>query len=342
MKKVRLNINGIMACLLFMLALVCFYRLNSLFAVNRFYSQTISIYDSHQSFAQEQVDALLLPSQKIGDVVVWREKSGENVQNETLNKQTDTDVLLTNGHTNLLFDSDIRLLDFDYQSCAISQPLAEELFGDTNVVGKSVKYNNQNFKVVSIVPKIISKLLIIHPQKNQSETFDTVTIVPKDMNVSPKTIQNKLNNHYQIKGKIVAYDIFNALVAVIILSLFGYLLMMVFREYISSKPFDLPNKHPALKYGPMIMLFVVLLALWLIILNRVVLISADWIPSKWSDFEFYGQLWEKEKQSIYDFMRMPKRTYEFIYEKNFLSILFYSVLVFILTKISARCIRKIK
>lgn len=84
-------------------------------------------------------------------LVFWREKKNQTIENEELSRQGSFSVIELCGNSALLFPGEYPLNKEDTQGCLIGEAVANQLFGDVNVVGKTLVYGDKTYSVRGVL-----------------------------------------------------------------------------------------------------------------------------------------------------------------------------------------------
>ncbi|SKA08513.1 hypothetical protein SAMN02745116_02363 [Pilibacter termitis] len=249
---------------------------------------------------------------ELKDLVIWKEIPQEQVSNKTLSRSENAEVILSIGKVALLFPEPILFQGKEKEQCVISTFLARKLFGMTEVVGEKVAYRGKEFKIGGVFASS-EPLCILPATAFQEERLDTITLA-KSEKLSAKTIGNKLSIALNFSGQQLPLG-FLVNLAVIFL-LLPMLILIVYLLRFTQK-----LEKDTIRF---FLLLLVFLLLFFHILSQSLSFSLDALPPKWGDFDFYEKLWEELKIALDLFVKMPKRTIEVAFLKEFLFITLFS------------------
>ena len=197
------------------------------------------------------------------------------------------------GNTNSVFNKFIKgnLLKDDYNGCAISTRTAYEIFGSIDILGKEIKFNNENFIIRCIIDS--NKKLFVLNQKNYNENMRFVELefdsnINNIKNTKNFIIENNLPEPYSIIDGYSQNYILN-----IFCHIPAWVIFLVIIINFIKCLFKIKNM-------PILFLIFLLIFVFIIIFLKVVVefnikISDDFIPSKWSDFSFLSYKIEEIK-----------------------------------------------
>ncbi|MGX7418288.1 ABC transporter permease [Carnobacterium gallinarum] len=311
------------------------------------YSETISIYSSTATIDETKIQKILQNNKTFSDsvdLVIWNEFEGESVTNPRLFRNETTGILIASGQINLLFGEDVKLMEMDKEGGVISKGLAEKLFGDTRVVGKEFMYQQKTYSVRQVLTNVKENLVVIRPQINSDKRLNTITAMKPNSVISPNTLKSKLSNRYELNGELTE---FNLLTGLLTLYLYIPLIYVTFDMLrlgnVIIEDFDYTKQE----YLPMqgllkVFLWALVIGVWSYFLNRNNSISSDYIPSQWSDFDFFMRLGSEKIEALKDFVRMPKRYFEMCYLNYTRQVLIYNFLAIQFLKWSFKLQRSVQ
>ncbi|WP_294360278.1 hypothetical protein [uncultured Clostridium sp.] len=259
------------------------------------------------------------------------------------------------GKTDILFDNINSLDENDLFGCAIDKKSAYDLFGSYNVIGKQINYNSDKYIIRSTFesPK---NTLIINMKSNSLTTLNTVTVV-RDHGTTDKNIKDLLLTKYGIAGELIDYNFISDLFKISLLFIMIFLCFYIFKlhktiveniklkykniSFINILDYKNFTKKDLFIYiFSKIILFVSIFIIFIFIKNHFSLLG-DYIPNKWSNFEFWRDLFEQKIDAVNMLIKIQKTNYDIIYVKAFFKSIFYSILsLLVFLKISNNLTKK--
>lgn len=221
----------------------------------------------------------------------WSEYAGMTVENTALSRVTDASVLALHGRSDLLF-SDAPVLDAQSNnSCLISSSLAYELFGDTNVEGLSIKYQEASYEIVGVIDHK-EKLFVYEPLKENIVSLHRVAFDISGENsvkMQEESLQMKYGNGNVIDYTLIMFTLESFLLGIPVLMAI-LLLKLVWNEARGSGA----RIERYIWFGVFFIVGVIVLFCCL----KQIQIPADMIPERWSNFEFWTDYMKEQKDNF--------------------------------------------
>lgn len=226
--------------------------------------------------------------------VGFKEESSKDVYNMELGKNTQCSVIYIVGNSNVILDN-TSLYIGDSKGCIIDKKVAYALFGDYNVKGLNITYNNVEYKIRNVVDNI-NNSIVIEADGNSNMTMDVIALESDDDSYTQE-FMNKYginsitsdNNIYCRFAKGISY-----ILLVIILFVF---LSKLIRIIINDK--DRPIRQ---------IIDVAISVIVCIILYKIVDVNFTFnynlIPNEWSDFDYWGDVIRKYSENYKSIMLM--------------------------------------
>lgn len=187
----------------------------------------------------------------------------------------------------------------DRDGCLLDKETAMKLFGST-VPGGKVEFANKTYVVRKVIPWK-QKLMLIHPEN--PETLYNRAFIRKTTSGNAQKDAEQFLMRNGLAGMVVSNERIKGLA---FFSLFlmpaGIGLGLVFQAYSEKK-----------KAGKNLFVYwfwtVIGMAVFLVILFvfwRNIQIPDDWIPGRWSDFNFWQEKIKRELESLKQYIMLPK------------------------------------
>lgn len=291
----------------------------------------INFYFENDSFNLESLK-IIEESKKDLSLVGWREEALQSVTNPDLNRTaSELDVLLINGPSNLLVKGSMLFKD-DKEGCLIDSDTSFKLFGSNNCLGRTIVYNDRSLVVRGIL-KGTKANIMIQLLDDSNLVLDGLTIDGADFTLNKI---NEFKSQFGIEEMAINGGIYY-LIAKSIVMIFPILALILILVKIVITAFKSRNK-PVL-----LVLYMGMCIVSIFIVFKVtkihISIPLDMIPNKWSDFEFWGKMWEEYKEKIQYVMYMEKTGIDIYNIENLLMSVLFSIFTIILFVINLNVIK---
>lgn len=239
----------------------------------------------------------------ISSITGWKQTEQVEIQKADLGRSTSVKLIEMWGDVEQIFpqclSGGVPLLKEDENGCMISEQAAYELFGGTDVAGKMISQEGQ--------PLIIRGLLNIKENiliRQVSDTPFTYMEINGEPGGSTEMIRALLIQAGVVltSGAVIEVDTFRG-----ILHLMQALSMGILFVFVISRINPL-MKNPDRKWvlpGKCI-LSIICLALIFFGIQYIWCFSEDFIPSKWSDFAFFGELINTQADHYKKYLDVPE------------------------------------
>lgn len=234
------------------------------------------------------------------DVCFYWDGGIRNALQKEYGRQSQVLVVGLLGRTGLYDWKASGLAENDKQGCLIDRKTAVALFGSAMAEGGEIRLGKDTYQVRKVLPWKQS-VMVIRP-KDKESVYTRAFVRPKTGETAQSAAERFLMS-YGLSGSIVDGEILNA-AALIFLILFPGVLMVelfvsAFRE---SRKYKEHQKEYWFWSGACVL--VVALIVFLIV--RYVRIPVDWIPGKWSDFQFWPDKIAQESAKFKLYLMLPK------------------------------------
>ena len=293
--------------------------------------KNINFYFENDNFNLESLK-IIEESKKELPLVGWKEESLQSVTNPDLNRTAnELDVLLINGSSNLLVKGSMLFKD-DKEGCLIDSDTSFKLFGSNNCLGKTIVYNDRSLIIRGILKGTKANMMIQLPE-DSTVALDGLTIDGTDFTLNKI---NEFKSQFGIQEMAINGGLYY-LIAKSIVMIFPILALILILVKIVITAFKSRNK-PVL-----LVLYMVMCIVSIFIVFKVtkihVSIPLDMIPNKWSDFEFWGKMWEEYSKKIQYVMYMKKSGIDIYNIENLLMSVLFSIFTIILFVINLNVIK---
>lgn len=229
----------------------------------------------------------------------WTQEDGRTAENKDLGRRVQVPVLVVCGNTQLLLRENVKLEEEDYDGCLLSRDTAIQLFGSPNAENMKVWIDEKAYIVRGIL-RDTENAAVIQAKSREQKKFLALT-VECGMSWSRQQVQDVFMMRHGISGKIIKLETLSS-IASVLLAVFPLLagggiikMIWLFRRRFAGMPLKNAN---AVGMGICWAGTVCMIFLLIYILAKILVIPADMIPTKWSDFTFWSRWLETEKESM--------------------------------------------
>ncbi|MCJ7837338.1 ABC transporter permease [Cuneatibacter sp. NSJ-177] len=238
------------------------------------------------------------------DFAFWGESQGV-VRYPELNRESEAVIVAVSGDSRLVFPN-AGVLGSGEGGCLLGRGLAEALFGHPSAIGQTVTIGQRKYKVEGMLDQAEQMVVIpaesagSSPPKAGTEAnqgtdgflLDRVSLnIPED--VSQEEAVRQFSSEAGITGEVIPVHWYLRW-AKGAARLIPLLLYVVLAAGLVKRVFRWKGKHGI---APALFAACVLGAAGIFVLGLSLDIPRDYLPAKWSDFEFWTGLWEqKEKE----------------------------------------------
>ena len=194
----------------------------------------------------------------------------------------------------------------DEAGCMLSDKAAFELFGAVDVLGKEVLYEGNTYEIRGILD--LEEQVFLREDKQESCSFFEVQEDPGKGVEQLRQILSPAGISLE-DGAVLEWDMICWILGMLRILTVGILLCVGIRwiNQIMCSDNILAKWHP--KKGTMcavqyFLRMAVLLVLFLLLKENWCL-SQDYIPAKWSDFEFFGELLREQRENYMRYLDLP-------------------------------------
>ena len=194
----------------------------------------------------------------------------------------------------------------DREGCILDKKTAVELFGSENFIGSTVKLGEKNYVVRKVVPWT-QRVILFHPTEKEL-VFTRVFVRPKN-GESQKKAADRFMMSYGLFGTLVE-DEWPETVCKIALLFCTAVWTVLFFQFLCVKQEKYVEQNEAGKHAVAYWLCsagMLIAAGGLLFLSfRNVHVPADWLPDRWSDFEFWKRKISEEGENLCWYLILPK------------------------------------
>ena len=271
------------------------------------------------------------------EFVLWGQQEGQILSEPDYGKRTEADILYCSGDANLLFAGQ-NLADGNGGGCFLDEETALKLFGTANAEGREVKLQEKTFRVKGILTGISSTMAIsvtrqwitentVQTNENsQDERSIDHIYVPKSCGKTAAEAGTLLRNSYGLNGQMMDMELLigisGALLLFVPMGLYLTYAAWAFREIRRGTPIRTnrsskgSRRKEAESLGLAAAQALLLAAVtWMAcrFFLGILQIPADYLPTKWSDFEFWRRLADEKAERFLEWIRCEKGVPELLY-----------------------------
>jgi hypothetical protein len=240
----------------------------------------------------------------IPEVTLWQRDEDIIITNEVRNTSVSIGLITVAGDMTKVYPDSMLyggyLSKVDYKGCVIDRNTAYKLFNSVNAVGLTISLNNKDYTVRGIMQGIGCTMIVQEENqvvsKKEGIKYSCMELVFSDTENAKHLAENFINAYglgtptAYIDGYM--YQKISYLLIHIPL-LFSAMLLII---YLARKVNTLKASHVLIMSG---WFGIILLSAILIRITNVhFYYSSSMLPTRWSDFDFWGNQWKMLKSSL--------------------------------------------
>lgn len=241
----------------------------------------------------------------VPEFCIWGQKDMVMLANQDLERYAQADTILLCGNPELVFE-DCRLLDrSDYEGCLVDEGISWELFGSTDVAGEEISYEGKSYTIRGVLPgdrKMFAFQVDGSQSEQEKESILNRITLQKPEGKTVQELQSMWNNSFDISVKLMDLELLQGIGGFCML-LFPLSVCICFLWYLYRQF----REQEALiwKIG-MAGFAAAFFVCFCFFLKNQIYIPDDYIPTRWSDFSFWTELWEGKREALQLLIKMPK------------------------------------
>ncbi|HIT91060.1 MAG TPA: hypothetical protein IAC41_11685, partial [Candidatus Merdenecus merdavium] len=315
----------VITVLLIFLAVLLYKKTTGVYTEMKRYSDVLWISFPSNGVEKEKVDSIIIENNQGKNnkhMTIWKELANQSITNPDLYRNVNVDMIIIAGKANLLFNTSINLEEDDEKGCVISQSLAKKLFGDINVKNCKVIYQEEEFLIRDVLEKQFKgDLIAIRPGSHMELPFDSMIVEKQNVHSSSLALQNKIFQQYELEGVLVEFDLFTEFIAFYLLMPIALITFLFVKYSLSDKQKELSLSgkfllKPRFYVGIKVTIGIIVILFWILNLREILWLSDDVIPSAWSDFDFFQNLFNEKSEALIYFLQKSKGYFELQYVLN--------------------------
>lgn len=256
---------------------------------------------------------------------LWEERKGALVCNPEQNRSVQGTALIVCGNSGLVFKSSRTIGIMQKKECLLDAKMAQQLFGSTNVEGKYVEIDGVSFKVAGMLCHT-SNTILFQAEPGMDVALNGVSIKGAGQDCLAETAR-KFSEETGLWAEPVPVHLYRiwgrAASQLVPLFLLMLLLRLIGRMICRYHSYPVTLLLLLLAWTGVSIVFY-----WMMGIQFV--LPREYLPSKWSDFEFWSKLWE-QKWGEAVFLLEAEKSLPLLYDYwNFIRTFFYSAAAFFL------------
>lgn len=260
--------------------------------------------------------------------VFWKECGGVWAYSGLTGKSASLRLIYAAGNAELLFPGGNMLAAGDTKGCLVDRDTARMLFGSASVQGQTLTLAGEDYEIRGIVEGQSGVALV---QKRRDMDFDTVTVAAGGKR--QEEIEELLEGRYGIQGTLEEWRLLYGM-AKLALLLFPAAVLTAVLMWIRRYGREASGRGERIFWR---------LCFWLGLFGGLlwgafqVRLPSDMVPSTWSDFAFWSNLWEEKTRAFFFLLEMKKRAPELSYTHAFYKCAIFGFASLILYFLSLIC-----
>lgn len=213
----------------------------------------------------------------------WAEQEDTRITCQETGQSSSVNLVTTRGNSDLVMERTV-FLKWQTQGCMIDRRTAEELFGTGEASGQVLFCGEERYTVSGTFDSA-ERLMIRRTAEQDKTQFSNLSLRFSDTNnIKAKTEQ--LLMRYGLSGNSVDFVFYDALAGNLLLLFPAVIMIKLAGALLRSRK----------KQGRAAVILAVGISLFLI--SRRISIPSDMIPSQWSDFAFWENWGESQKENL--------------------------------------------
>lgn len=253
----------------------------------------------------------------------WEQQDGRLLENPEFARMTPVHGIVLLGDSRLVFKGGGFLEEGDLEGCLMDEDTAAALFGNRNGVGQTVRYEGRELVVRGLLEGVTETIVMEAEKDGMGEDEENLSFHHISLFHGADQKQDVISRFQNLTGiegtvlSLAEYGRISAAVGGLFLLWVAFsVLVPSFRLAQTGESFAKKTVYLAVSLG-MIGLFC-----WMV--EPDFSIPPEWIPSRWSDFDFWKALWEEQTQTFQNlFFGEPSQPVWF-YRKPLLQCLGYT------------------
>lgn len=192
------------------------------------------------------------------------------------------------------------LYEENRKGCIVDEKTALELFGSTDCIGSIVTLEKKQYEICRVVPWK-HRVILIHPTGEKIQY--TRIFVRAREGENPQTAAERFLMSYGLNGIFVDDGWLLSVAKISLFFLPVGIILTFFKTIIAQKRRTRDDKK---RYWIWQFVFILGVGVLFILIYKNVNIPSDWLPDKWSNFEFWSEKIKKETENLSLYLMFPK------------------------------------
>lgn len=253
--------------------------------------------------APETVEEIFTQEEAAIGCCFWGETEGQSVSCPVTGRTAEVTRVYLGGNTGLLGAGALAWQD----GCLLDAQTAQDLFGTDVCGGQELFWNGKSYPVLGTVSTLRPALIMNARQEDPMDRC--VLALPAE---NGKLLGEQFLLRFGLRGKVLDFYPIWALARNLLLlapmallaSLYGYVGAGIARPQAEDSGHCEPSSAMVWR-SHKIFWKLLILALLLLLLWKGTVIPPEMIPSRWSDFSFWGSWWESQTENFHCMLFTP-------------------------------------
>ncbi len=231
------------------------------------------------------------------EFIAWKEQEKAWLWNPQTGKSSQAELLYLCGSSRLLYPGAPVLDGEDRKGCLLGKKAAWELFGSEIAGGLTLYLNETAYQVRGVLSEDSRRIVV---EAGDEVMLDQITArIPAGQ--TRQMAEQTLQASYGISGTPLEFDLLCVLAGAgtaILWACLGIAALLFLRRYETRIGIRRGWKRWVLTSG--------LVLLWGGFAVSQMAVPVEYLPSKWSDFDFFATLWQEKKEALCYLLRAEK------------------------------------
>lgn len=232
------------------------------------------------------------------DFAAWGQEKEVTVENRDLRRIADVSVVDVFGRSDMVLAGSAWLDEGDRDGCLLDEKTAQTLFGSLNVVGQTITVKGSQ-KIIRGFLHGVSGTVLVKAGEEQELTSLTISM---GEGMTYENLRQTFLARHGLQGRIVRMDILPQIAQGLCFLVLLFVSCRLFFGCVRCLWAYREENRIFAAVG-----IVVCAAVLLAFLAPHVRLPADMIPTKWSDFSFWGDWWGRRKEELLYLMLTEKQ-----------------------------------
>lgn len=248
------------------------------------------------------------------EFVLWREQENTLLRNPQTGLSSQAEALYLCGSSRLLYPGEAVLDGEDQKGCLLGRKAAYELFGSGQAQGLTLYLGQTAYEVRGVLAEDSRRVVV---RAGAGEVLDQITArIPQGQ--TRQGAEQTLSAGYGIYGTPLEFDLLCLLAGAgtamlwVCLGIGAFLILKGYENRVGIRQ----RWKRRLLAGSLI-------GLWVFFAVRQVSVPVEYLPTKWSDFDFFANLWQEKGEALFYLFSAEKQGPQAGWSMLFLKTLFF-------------------